>query len=590
MRKVRKPATNQDIARTLSEISDYLAMEDEPFRPLAYGRAARAVQEIEEPVTGIYKEGGIKALLEIPGVGASIAEKIAELIDTGRIAYYEELKRAAPIQMSDMTRIEGVGPKTVRKLYEELGVKTLTDLERAAKAGKIRAIPGFGEKTEENILKGISFVKKTGGRFVLGLIEKDVVELAERLRKEKTVREVTIAGSIRRRKETIGDADILAVADNPEALMASFVSQPEVTHVYAHGETRSSVKLVSGIDVDLRIVPRKSYGAAMNYFTGSKEHNVALRTRAIQRGYKLNEYGLFKRLAGDKEGKRVAGDNEEELYRALGMDYIPPELREARGEIEAAEAGRLPTLIPYDSLRGDLQVQTSWSDGEHSIIEMARAAYERGLQYMAVTDHTKRLAMTHGLDERRLKHQGKEIDDANRFLAGEGIDFTILKSTECDVLRDGTLDLSDEALASLDLVGIAVHSHFHLSRREQTERIVRAMRNPNVDIVFHPTGRVLNKREAYEVDMERIIAVAKETGVVLEIDAYPDRLDLDDLAARRCVEEGVLLVIDSDAHHASHFDYLAYGIGQARRGWVEAKNVINTRPLRDMLKLLRRNR
>ncbi len=582
-----KRIRNSAIADLLRSVGDLLAAQGEDsFKVRAYERAARSVDALDKEAWEIYAADGTKGLEAIPGVGKSIAEKIEELLKTGRSRYHEELKREAPFDVSDITSVEGIGAKMARKLYDALHVRTLRELERAARAGKVRNIPGFGAKTEENILKGIAFQKQHEGRFVLGFVEDDIITFVERLRSVEGVRTIDIAGSIRRRKETIRDADVLVVALDAKRLMDAFVSQPEVVHVYAHGETKSSVKLASGIDIDVRVVPKESYGAALNYFTGSKAHNVALRKEAIKRGYKLNEYGLFSR----KTGRRVGGESEEELYKKFGFAYIPPELRENQGEIEAAREGKLPNLIPYDALRGDLQTQTTWSDGAQSIEKMARAAHAAGLEYMLVTDHTKSLTVANGLDVKRLKKQWKEIDKANERFEAEGVRFKILKGTECEILRDGTLDVDDEALSQLDIVGVAVHSYFNLPRAAQTARIIRAIRNPYVDILFHPTGRLLKEREAYALDVDAVIAAAKETGTVLEVNAFPNRLDLNDEYVRRCVERGVKLAIDSDAHHTSHFGYLKYGIGQARRGWAEAKDIVNTRPLKEMLKLLKRNK
>ncbi|MEK7195426.1 MAG: DNA polymerase III, partial [Patescibacteria group bacterium] len=392
------------------------------------------------------------------------------------------------------------------------------------------------------------------------------------------VERVVIAGSFRRRKETIGDVDILAIAENPKPVMDYFTGMPDAVRVYAHGETKSAIKTKSGLDVDLRVVPASSYGAALNYFTGSKNHNVAMRQIAIKKGYKLNEYGLF------KGKKQVAGKDEEGIYRALGLDYIEPEMRENTGEIELAKRQKLPKLVGYDGLRGDLQIQTDWTDGSASVEAMARAASGFGLEYIAITDHTKRLAMTHGLDEKRILKQMSEIDRLNRKFGGK---IRILKGSECDILKDGSMDLPDGVLSKLDVVGASVHSYFGLPRKEQTERIKKAMRNRNVDIIFHPTGRIINRREAYDIDMEDLIREAGHTGTVMEIDAYPDRLDLKDEHIRKCVEAGVKMSIDSDAHSPLHIPYLRYGIAQARRGWAERKDIINAWPLEKMLKMLK---
>ncbi len=570
--------SNKEVAEVLAEIAEYLEMQDIPFKPRAYEKVAGVIEGLEEEVGEIYKKGGLKTLEEIPGVGVSIAEKIEELLKTGHCKYYEQLKKKTPVNLAELRGIEGLGPKSIKKLYQKLGVRDIADLEKAVQAGKIAKLEGFGKKSEENILKGIGFVKKFGGRFVLGFVMPEIRAIEERLRKSANVEQIVVAGSTRRRKETIGDVDILAISKKPGPVMDFFVKMPEVMRVFAHGETKSAIKIKSGLDVDLRVVAAESYGAALSYFTGSKDHNIALREIAIKRGYKLNEYGLFK-------GKRqIAGKTEEEIYKALGMDYIEPEMRENTGEIELAKSHKLPRLVSYDELRGDLQTQTDWTDGSDSIENMAKAAEAHGLKYIAITDHTKRLAMTHGLDEKRILKQMAEIDRLNKKFAGKT---KILKGSECDILKDGSLDLPDGVLSKLDVVGASVHSYFNLPRKEQTERIGRAMSNRHVDILFHPTGRIINRREAYDVDMDELIATAKKTGTVMEIDAYPDRLDLKDEHIRKCVEAGVKMSIDSDAHSPTHFPYLEYGIAQARRGWAERKDVINAWPLEKMLKFLK---
>jgi len=589
--------SNQAVAEVLRQIGEYLAMQQVQFKPRAFEKAGETVGSLEEEVFAIYARGGIKALKEIPGVGQSIAEIIEELVKTGRSTEYEKLKKATPVRLDELARVEGLGPKSIQKLYKELGVKNLKDLEVAAKKGKIGVLEGFGKKSEEKILKGIEFARGSGLRFITGLILPQIRELTARLSRVEGVERVTVAGSARRRKETAGDIDILAVSAKPEIVMQEFVLHtPGIMTVIANGPTKSSIKIRPGINVDLRVVPAESYGAALNYFTGSKEHNVVIRARANKKGLTLNEYGLFKL---DKKGEKtqisVAGKSEEDVYRALGMAYVEPELRENTGEVEAAvrefekktslSAPGLPKLIGYDDLQGDLQVQTSWTDGEASIEEMARAAIKHGLQYMVITDHTKRLAMTHGLDEKRIREQWKEIDAVNKKLKGK---ITILKGTECDILKDGTLDLNDETLAKLDVVGVSVHSYFNLPRAEQTERVKRAISNPNVDIFFHPTGRLINKRAPYDIDIDEIIATAKRTGTIMEIDALPERSDLKDEYIRKCVEAGVMMSIDSDAHAVAHFAFLECGIAQARRGWAEKKDIVNAWPLAKMLKFLKK--
>jgi DNA polymerase (family 10) len=573
-----KEITNQKIAKTLMEIGVFLDMQGVAFKPRAYEKAAEAILSLEESVKDIYSQGGLKAVEDIPGVGASIGAKIEELLKTGRAKEHEELAKKIPVNLRELSSIEGLGPKSIKKLYEKLKIKDMKELEAAAKSGKIRKLEGFGEKAEENILKGIEFKKKSGGRFTLGHALPLSRMIEERIQKLPGVERALAAGSVRRRKETIGDIDILVIAKKPKPIMDYFTSMPDVARVLAHGETKSSVQLEAGLDADIRVVEPSSYGAALNYFTGSKDHNVSLRQLAIKKGYKLNEYGLFKGT------KQIAGKTEEDIYKALGLDYIEPEMRENTGEIELADKHALPKLVGYGDLLGDLQVQTDWTDGSASIEEMARAAMALGLKYIAITDHTKRLAMTNGLDEKRILKQMAEIDQLNKKFAGK---ITILKGSECDILKDGTMDLTDEILAKLDVVGASVHSYFNLSREEQTKRIMRAMENKNVDIIFHPTGRIIQKREAYDVDMDALIKKAKETGTILEIDAYPERLDLKDEHIRKCVEEGVKMSIDSDAHASAHFQFLEYGIAEARRGWAKKSDIINTRDVDGMLKLLK---
>ncbi|MGB7957253.1 MAG: DNA polymerase/3'-5' exonuclease PolX [Minisyncoccia bacterium] len=581
--------SNKNIAETIREIGEHLAMKNVPFKPRAYEKAAGVIAGLEDEVSDIYKKGGRKALEDIPGVGISIAEKIEELVKTGHVKYLEGLERKTPVDLEGLSRIEGLGPKSIKTLYQKLDIRTVSELEAAAKSGKIAKLEGFGAKKEENILKGIGFAKSAGGRFVLGFEMAEIREIEKRLQAQKNVLRVTVAGSARRRKETIGDVDILVVSKNAEPVMDFFTTMPEVVNVIAHGGTKSSVKLRSGINVDVRVVPVASYGAALNYFTGSKDHNVALRRIAITKGWKLNEYGLFegerRMKKGEGDGKMIAGKTEEEIYKMFRMDYIEPELRENTGEIERAQKHALPKLVGYGDLRGDLQVQTNWTDGSDSIESMAEAAALRGLEYIAITDHTKRLAMTHGLDEKRIIEQIAEIDRLNKKLRGK---ITLLKGSECDILKDGTLDLPDKVLAKLDIVGVSVHSYFNLPRAEQTERIKRAMANPHVDILFHPTGRIIDRRPAYDVDMDELVAAAKHTGTIMEIDAFPDRLDLKDEHIRLCVEAGVRMSIDSDAHSPTHFPYLEYGIAQARRGWATKTDIINAWPLEKMLKFLKK--
>jgi DNA polymerase (family 10) len=573
--------TNAEIAKFLREMSIFLDMTSVPFKPRAYEKAAYAVESLERPVEELYAQGGLKALGSIPSVGRGIAERIEELLRTGRCRDHERLRRVTPVDVVGLTAIEGLGPKMVKVLYDDLGVRTVADLERAARAGRIHALPHFGEKSEQKILRGIGFLQQGGGRRPLGEVLDLAREIEGRLREIAGVEQVAIAGSIRRRKETIGDADFLVVSRRPERVMDVFVHMAEVAHVHGRGGTKSSVRLANGMDADLRVVSARSFGAALAYFTGSKDHNVALRRIAQERGWKLNEYGVF-------DGERaIAGETEEDVYTVLGLQWVPPEMREDTGEIELARRRRLPKLIEHGALRGDLQIQTTWTDGANSLEEMVEAGRRLGLEYMAITDHTRGLAMTGGSDEKQLLEQIAAIRRLDRGLRG----FRLLAGAEVNIDRDGGLDIADEMLARLDVVGVAVHSHFHLSRAEQTRRIVRAMENPHADILFHPTGRILMKRDAYEVDIDAVIAAAKRTGTVLEIDALPERLDLKDEHVRKAVAAGVRLTIDSDAHHVNHMRYPDdFGIAVARRGWARAADVINTLPVERFLACLKDGR
>ncbi len=564
---------NVRLARVFRDLAAYLEMDGIQFKPRAYEKAAQAIESQDRPLADVLRERGPKVLRAIPGIGASMAQKLEELLTTGRCALHEEYRQRLPVDIAGLTALEGIGPKAVRTLYETLGVRTVDDLAAAARAGKVRALSHFGERSEQNILRALSGAA-AAGRHPLSAVLPVVDDLARRLAAVPGVAQLVIAGSIRRRRETIGDADLLAVARRPAAVMDAFVGLPEVERVLGRGGTRSSVRLRSGFQVDLRVVLAESLGAALLYFTGSKAHNVGLRQLAIQQGLKLNEYGLFRGT------RRVAGRTEREVYERLGLPFVPPELREDQGEIQAALAGRLPQLIEHGTLHGDLQTQTDWTDGADSLEAMARGARDLGMEYIAITDHTVSLAMTGGSDAAKLRRQMREIARLNEGLDG----IRILAGAEVNITRDGTLDIDDETLAALDVVGIAVHSHFHLPRAEQTARILRAMRNPNADILFHPTGRILQKREPYDVDLDAIIATAHETGTVLELDAYPERLDLRDEHLRRAVAAGIKLVIDSDAHSVAQLAFgERYGIDQARRGWVAAADVLNTRPLPQFL-------
>jgi len=565
---------NPELARFFRDLAAYLEMDDVPFKPRAYEKAALAIESCDRPLAELHLEGGAKALCTIPGIGKSMAEKLAEILTTGKCQAHEVYRLRMPVDLAALTAVEGVGPKAVKVLYDHLGIRTIEDLAAAARAGKIRPLPHFGERSEQRILKALTVVQAGTARQPLAVVLPLVEAVAETLASVRGVERVAIAGSIRRRRETIGDADLLAVARKAEPVMRAFAGLSQVARVLGRGSTKCSVKLATGLQVDLRVVPAESFGAALLYFTGSKAHNVVLRQLAIKRKLKLNEYGLLRGT------RRVAGRTEEEIYDHLGLAYIPPELREDQGEIEAARQGRLPVLIEPGALRGDLQTQTNWTDGADSIEAMAVAARAAGLEYIAITDHTVSLAMTGGSDATKLRKQMREIDRLNRKLDG----IRILTGAEVNVNKDGTLDIDDETLAALDVVGVAVHSHFNLPRADQTRRICRAISNPHADILFHPTGRVIGKREPYDVDIDRIIATAKATGTILELDAYPDRLDLRAEHVRKAIGAGMPIVIDSDAHSVKHLSFpRLHGIAQARRGWASADDVLNTRPVETFL-------
>ena len=568
----------------MREMAAFYEMEGVLFKPRAYEKAAFGVEALDREVKEIYKESGKAALKKIPSVGDGIAYHIEMLLKKSNFPEYERLKKRIPVNISELTAVEGVGPKMIKILYKKLKIKNLKDLEAAARAGKIAKLERFGKKSEEKILKGIEFLKKSGGRQVLGFLLPEIRQIEKTIKDFPEVEEAIVAGSVRRRKETIGDIDILATSKRPEKVMERFLNLPQVAHVYAKGKTKTMVKLKNGLDADLRVVGEESYGAALNYFTGSKDHNVALREMAVKRGWKLNEYGLF------KGKKMIAGRTEEDLYRAFGLRYIEPEMRENTGELAFAKTGKMPKLISYGDLKGDLQTQTNWTDGEDSIEKMAKAASDAGLEYIVITDHTKSLAMTGGADEKKLLKQMAEIDKINSNLKLPISNFRILKGAEVNIGKDGSLDIEDKVLAKLDVVGAAIHSHFKLSREEETRRVIRAMENPNVDIIFHLTGRIINRREPIEIDIDEIIKTAKRTGTILEIDAYPDRLDIKDDYIKKCAEAGVKMSIDSDAHSASHFKFLEHGVAQARRGWAEKKDIINAWPVEKMLGFLKKRK
>jgi len=574
---------NQEIAKIFYEIADYLEMEGVAFKPYAYQRAAITLETLEEDVEETYKRGGLKALEEIPGVGESIALKIEEYLKTGKIKYYEEFKKKIPVNLEEIIAVEGMGPKKTKVLYEKLRIRNLKDLEKAAKAHKIASLFGFGEKTEKNILEGITFLKRSKGRFLLGEILPRVKEIEEKLKSLKEVEKIDVAGSVRRRKETIGDVDFLVISKKPEKVMDFFTSLPGIVKIWGKGTTKASVRMKEGFDMDIRVLPKRSYGAALQYFTGSKEHNIALRKIAIDKGLKLSEYGLF------RSSKMIAGENEEGIYGKLGMEWIPPEMREDQGEIEAAlrqaqdKPNGLPKTIDYKDIKGDLHCHSNWEAGANSIEEIAEMAQKLGYQYIGIAGHTKFLRIEHGMNERQLAQQRKEIDKINKQLATNNKQLTILQGCEANILNDGSIDIKDEALKKLDFVITGVHSSFKMEKSKMTERIIRAMENPNVDIISHPTGRLIQRRDEYQIDFDKILRVAKETGTILEINSFPERLDLKDTNIKKAKEMGVKMVINTDSHHIDHMRFMELGIAQARRGWAEKSDIINTQSLEKLL-------
>ena len=571
------PVHNADIANIFNEIADLLEIESaNPFRIRAYRNAARTLQGMGQEVSAYLKQE--KDLTALPGIGKDLAAKIVEILDTGHCQALEKLRKATPAGLTDLLHIPGLGPKRVHALYHELDVHTPEQLLRAAKDGRVHSLPGFGAKTEQSIIADIEAHVKQKQRIKLVTAAQYAEPLVAYLQKVPGVDQVVVAGSYRRRKETVGDLDILVSAAKSDKVMDTFVRYDEVRDVLAKGTTRGTVLLRNGLQVDLRVVAKKSFGAALYYFTGSKAHNISVRRRAQQRQLKINEYGVYK---GDKQ---IAGTTEASVFEAIGLPFIPPELRENTGEIEAAEQHRLPKLVELNDLRGDLHAHSRATDGHNSIKEMALAAREFGFDYLAITEHSRHLTVAHGLDATRLLKQIDEIDKLNEKLTG----ITLLKGIELDILEDGQLDLPDEVLARLDLVVGAVHSKFHLSRAKQTERILRAMDHPHFTLLAHPSGRLLETRDAYDVDMPRIIRHARQRGCYLELNAQPDRLDLLDTYCHLAKDEGVLISIDSDAHSINDFNNLEYGVGQARRGWLEKTDVLNTRTLAQLRKLLKK--
>ena len=604
---------NANIASILRDIAFLLEMEEEEdnsnivFKIRSYKRASDVIANLSSNVEEVYATQGLKGLMQIPSVGKAIALKIEEYLTTGKIQYLDELKSKTDIDIDGFYGLEGIGPKTIKIVYDKLGIRDLSGLEKAASGGKLRSIRGFSEKKEEIILKKIQLFKKGRSRYLLGEVYPLIKQIETRLLKFNGVKNAVVAGSFRRMKETVGDIDFVVACNDVEKVMDYFVSMPEIDEVLGKGSTKTFVRLNNGMDADLLVVPEESFGSALQYFTGSKEHGVAMRKIALAKGLHLNEWGIF-----DNSQHRIAGSTEEEVYQTLDLEWIPPEMREYLGEIELAKKGAkgLPKLIEYNDLKGDLQVHSNSTDGTMSIEEMALAANEKfGLQYIVITDHTKSLKLTNGLDEKQLLDQTNRIAELNDRIRRvpdkterqrinevdlsastprtESNNFRILSGAEVNIMRDGSLDIANNVLDKLDIVGAAIHSNFSQPIEVQTDRLIKAARNPSVDIIFHPTGRRINKREGYPVNIEKLVDIANDTNTILEIDAHYDRLDLKDEYVRMAIQKGVKLVIDSDAHHPVHFGFLKFGIGQARRGWAEKSNILNTMPVDELLRCLK---
>ena len=573
------PVHNADVAAIFEEIADLLDLEDaNEFRVRAYRNAARTVGQLSQPVADLIDEGD--DLSELPDIGDDLADKIETIVETGTLPLLEDLEQRIDPALVELMDVPGLGPERVRTLHDALGITSPDELRAAAEAERVREVEGFGEKTEQNILDGLDEIGEET-RWLLAKMEPIVASLVDYLDGPDAVEQVDVAGSYRRRKETVGDLDVLVLSADGPTVMDHFTDYEDVEEVRSQGETRSTVELTSGVQVDLRVVPPESYGAALMYFTGSKAHNVALRDRALEAGLTVNEYGVFR---DDDDEERVAGETEAEIYGLFDLPFIVPELRENRGELTAAEEGDLPDLITPDDLRGTLHSHTTGSDGRSTLTEMAEAARERGLDYLAITDHSPNVAVVDGLDADGLRAQMDAIDDLNDDLD----DLRLLKGIEVDVLEDGSLDLPDDVLRALDVCIAAVHTGLDLGQEEQTERVLRAMDNPNVHILAHPTGRRLPERGPMALDLDRVLEAAAENGCFVELNAQPERLDLNDVYCRRAKDLGVKVSIGADAHWHTDLDYLTHGVDQARRGWLEPDDVLNTRPWDEIAELFDR--
>ncbi len=570
---------NQEIAQIFYNIADILEMQNVQWKPIAYRKAARALESLSEPVEDIFKEGGIKALEEIQGIGEGLAKKIIQYIETGKIDEYERLKKSLPKGLLDLMKIQGIGPKKAQMLYKKLGIKSVKDLEKAAKKHLIQKLETFKEKTEENILKGIELFKQKKERMLLGLALPQAREIISRLEKVEGVQRVEPAGSLRRMKETIGDIDILVTSKDPTPVMESFTKMPSVKRILAKGETKSSVILKTGLQADVRVLEPSSFGSALQYFTGNKDHNIKLRMIAVKKGLKLSEYGLFTKKGDDK----VAGKTEEEVYKRLGLPYIEPELREDTGEIEAAMKGKLPKLITLKDIRGDFHVHTKASDGVNTVKEIAEFCKKLGYEYVCIADHSKSTTIAHGLTEKQVEKQIEEVRKLDKKIGG----IRILIGTEVDILEDGRLDFPDHILKKMDVVTASIHKKFKMTQEKMTERIIKAMSNDNVDIIGHPTGRLIGEREGYDLNFDKVFQAAKNTKTVLEINSQIKRLDLNGSLVKEAKNYGVKFSVNTDAHSLTQLGFMELGVAIARRGWCEKKDVVNTLLLKDLLKQLK---
>lgn len=568
--------TNQELADIFDHIASILDIQGEnPFKVRAY---KRAVQVLENLTVQLSTPEDLDNLGKLPGIGDAISKKIKELLETGKLKYYEELKKSEYAPLVEFLKIPGIGPKHARLIYDNLKIKTVAQLEKAAKKGKLKGLFGLGEKTEENILKGLTQVRKYKERFPLAFIFPRAQAMLEELKKNSNIKKITLAGSLRRMRDTIADVDILAATNKPKSVADIFTKLPQVASVLAKGETKSSIVTKDGFQSDLRTVKPDEFGAAQHYFTGSKAHNIRIRSLGVKKKLKVNEYGVF------KGKKRIAGKTEEEVFKSVGLPFIPPEIREDWGEIESGLKKKLPHLLELEDLKGDLHVHSEWSDGKNSIQEMAAAAKKMGYKYIAICDHSPAVGITNGLDPKRLSQQMEQIEKLNKKFRN----FKILSGIEVDIKADAKLDLPDDVLKELDLVVAAVHTSFNQPQAEMTKRMIKAVENPNVDIIAHPTGRLIGKREPYEVDMDKLMDGCLKNNKVLELNAYPERLDLKDIHCRKAKEKGVKIAISTDAHSVKHLEWMMYGVATARRGWLEPEDVINTLGLQKLLKLFKR--